>query len=65
MRSIDSLDDNRIPPLFIHGEDDEFILPRNSIDMYDRNAVVKDLKLIPKEGHAESILTDPEAYQLM
>ena len=63
MRPIDSLDDNHIPILFIHGEEDDLILPQNSIGMYERTAGVKDLKLIPKAGHAESILTDPENYQ--
>ena len=63
MRPIDSLNDNHIPILFIHGEDDDLISPQNSIDMYNRTAGKKELKLIPEVGHAESIFTDPDSYQ--
>ena len=62
MRPIDSLDSNQIPVLFIHGEADDLILPQNSIDMYERTAGMKELQLIPKAGHAESILVDPVSY---
>ena len=63
MRPIDSLDENRIPVLFIHGAEDSFIIPQNSQDMYERTRGVKELHLIPGAGHAESILTAPEDYQ--
>lgn len=63
MRPIDSLDGNKIPILFIHGEDDNLILPQNSKDMYDRTDGAKELKLIPKARHAESIVQDPENYK--
>lgn len=63
MRPVDALDDNHIPILFIHGEDDDFIPPRHSREMYERTAGEKDLKLIPGAGHAESVLTEPENYQ--
>lgn len=63
MRPIDSLDENRIPVLFIHGADDAFILPKNSRDMAERTKGPQELHLIPGAGHAESILTDPEHYR--
>ncbi len=63
MRPIDSLDDNTIPILFLHGEEDTFILPKNSMDMADRTKGKHELHLIPKAGHAESILVDPELYR--
>lgn len=63
MRPIDSLDGNLIPVLFIHGENDELIPPQNSVDMYERTAGEKELKLIPKAGHAESILIAPDYYK--
>ena len=62
MRPIDSLNENTIPVLFIHGEDDSFILPRNSEAMYERTQGPKELFLMPGAGHAESVLTDPERY---
>lgn len=63
MRPIDSLNENRIPILFIHGADDIFILPKNSQDMAERTRGPHEVRLIPGAGHAESILTDPEAYR--
>lgn len=63
MRPIDSLNDNQIPIMFIHGEDDELISHQNSIDMYNRTVGKKELHLIPKAGHADSIFTDPDSYK--
>ena len=63
MRPIDSLDDNTIPILFLHGEDDTFILPKNSMDMADRTKRKHELHLISKAGHAESILVEPALYR--
>ena len=63
MRPIDSLDENTIPILFVHGADDQFILPKNSEDMAARTKGPSALCLIPGAGHAASILTDPDAYQ--
>ena len=63
MRPIDALDDNTIPILFIHGADDTFILPKNSEAMAKRTKGYHELHLIPKAGHAMSILTAPQDYQ--
>ena len=63
MRPIDSLDENEIPILFIHGGDDSFILPKNSEDMAKRTKGYSEIHIVPKAGHAESILTDPVKYK--
>ncbi len=63
MRPIDSLNENKIPILFIHGEKDTFILPKNSKDMSKRTQGYQEYHLIKGAGHAESILTDPQTYQ--
>lgn len=63
MQPIKSLDDNQIPILFIHGEEDNFILPKNSQDMAERTKGYQELHLIPGAGHAESIFTQPEEYK--
>lgn len=63
MRPIDSLDNNTIPVLFIHGASDSFILPKNSQDMYDRTRGRKGICLIDGAEHARSVLTDPVAYE--
>ena len=63
MRPIDSLKDNRIPILFIHGAEDSFILPDHSRRMKEATQGYAELRLIPGAEHARSILTDPLAYQ--
>ena len=62
MRPVDSLDDNQIPILFIHGSDDTFIVPDNSRTMSERTAGYSEVHLIPGATHAASVLTDPESY---
>ena len=63
MRPIDSLKDNRIPILFIHGEQDDFILPQHSVNMQRATQGYSELHLIPGSGHAASVLTAPEDYR--
>jgi fermentation-respiration switch protein FrsA (DUF1100 family) len=62
MRPVDSLDDNQIPILFIHGSDDTFIVPDNSRTMSERTAGYSEVHLIEGAGHAASILTAPDDY---
>ena len=63
MRPIDALDENEIPILFIHGEDDDFIPPENARRMYGQTKGVRELHMIPGAAHAESILKEPERYE--
>lgn len=63
MRPIDSLKENRIPILFIHGAEDSFILPEHSEKMKAVTKGYAELHLIEGAGHALSIITDPEAYR--
>ena len=63
MRPIDSLKDNKIPILFIHGEEDDFILPWNSRVMREATAGYSEIHLIPGAGHAESVLKAGEDYK--
>ena len=63
MRPIDSLDDNEIPILFIHGADDTLIPPKNSGDMAARTKGRSEFRTIPGAEHAVAIITDPEMYR--
>lgn len=63
MRPIDSLADNEIPILFIHGAADSFIPPRNSEAMRDATRGYSELHLIDGAEHAKSVLTDPQGYR--
>ena len=63
MRPVDSLQDNTVPILFIHGAEDSFILPEHSEKMKNATKGYAEIHLIPGAGHAESILTDSKAYR--
>ena len=63
MRPIDALDENEIPILFIHGEEDDFILPENSKRMFERTKGVKELHIIHGAVHAGSVLKEPALYE--
>ena len=62
MRPIDSLAESRVPVLFIHGAEDDFITPDHSRRMYDAARGEKQLVLIPGAKHANSVLPDPAMY---
>ena len=62
MRPIDSLARNRIPIMFMHGQDDSLISPMNSADMYQVTEGLKELHFFPGAPHAESVLVSPESY---
>ena len=62
MRPIESLNENEIPILFIHGAEDSFIRPQNSEDMAARTKGYKEIYIIPGAGHAESVLNEPDLY---
>ena len=61
---IDSLVDNEIPILFIHGAEDDYIVPDQSKWMYELNkGTKKELHLIPGADHARSWDVDPAEYE--
>ena len=62
MRPIDALSDNHVPMMFIHGSEDTFILPDNSLRMNNATAGYSEYHLIQGAYHAQSVLTDPEQY---
>ena len=63
MRPIDSLDENTVPMLFIHGSEDDFIPPENSQRMSKRTKGYSEVRLIEGASHAFSMLTDPVTYK--
>ncbi len=61
---IDSLDDNEIPILFVHGTEDKLISYHHSEWMYERNrGSRKELHLIPDTAHAHAWNHDPAHYE--
>ena len=63
MKPIDSLKDNRIPILFIHGGSDSFVLPENSEKMKEATPGYAELHLIPYVDHTMSLISEPEEYR--
>ena len=63
MRPIDSLKDNKIPILFIHGANDTYILPSHAQKMHEASGGYSEVHLIDGAEHAASILTDPDEYR--
>lgn len=62
MRPIDSLRENTVPVLFIHGADDHVIPPEHSKRMKEATKGYAEMHLVPGADHAMSVLTDPKAY---
>ena len=62
MRPVDALKDTKTPILFLHGAQDDFILPSHSEVMYRTAKGPKALHFIEGAGHASSVLTAPQAY---
>ncbi|MBR5109100.1 MAG: alpha/beta hydrolase [Clostridia bacterium] len=63
MRPIDSLKENTVPILFIHGAADDFIPPVHSENMQKATKGYSELRLIPGAAHAMSSLSSPEEYK--
>ena len=63
MRPIESLKENTIPILFIHGADDHFVPPEHSERMKEATKGYAEIHLVPGAEHAMSILTDPKGYR--
>jgi len=63
MRPIDALKDNEIPILFIHGQKDDFILPRHSINMQKATKGYSEIWLVEEATHAASVLFDKQGWK--
>ena len=64
MRPVDALSKNRVPVLFLHGREDRFIQPENSLRMQRSTRGYSEFHMIPGASHANSVLTDPEKYEM-
>lgn len=53
----------KVPVLFIHGNEDEFTTPSNSVNLKTAKFGSAFLYLAPGAGHAESYQSDPENYR--
>ena len=62
MQPVKAIKGNKVPVLFLHGEEDHFIVPDNSRRLMEASDGYTELHLILGAGHAESVLTEPEMY---
>ena len=59
----DALSSNKIPVLFIHGEEDDFVPTRMSYENYECCVAPKQLYVVPGAGHAMSYYMDCSGYE--
>lgn len=59
---VNSLKENEIPILFVHGNDDTFVIPENTRINYSATKANKDILWVDGANHAESILKNPTVY---
>lgn len=62
IRPIDVMKDNKVPVLFFHGADDDFIVPEHSRRAYAACSAYKKLCIVEGAGHAQSYERDPVGY---
>ena len=62
--SLQSLENSRIPALFVHGEEDMYVPCSMVYENYDACAAeIKQLLTVPGAGHGLSFLVDEAAYR--
>lgn len=61
--TLDAMEVNTRPILFIHGSDDNFVPLKMSVDNYLACKAKKDLLIVPGAGHGMSYITDTAAYE--
>ena len=52
-----------LPILFVHGQNDTYILPKSSQELFEIKKGYKDLLLVNEARHTESMIEDPIGYE--
>ena len=60
--AIDNVKNSNIPTLFVHGEDDQTVPVRDAYELYNAASSKKDIYIVQKAGHGESIEKDKARY---
>ena len=61
--TLQAMKECKIPILFIHGQDDNFVPVEMTYDNYNTCKCEKELLIIPKASHAMSCFVEPEKYK--
>ena len=59
---IDKIRNSKVPVLFIHGEDDNFVPFRMCGELYDTARCEKQMLTVPQANHTEASLKQPDKY---
>lgn len=59
----EALEENRLPILFFHGEDDTYVWPESTYKNYELCRADKELVMIPKARHLCCCYEQPELYR--
>ena len=60
--SIEQVKKTKIPILFIHGSEDNFVNTNMVYSLYDACPTQKDIMVVEGAGHGQSLYLDPETY---
>ena len=60
--AIESVKKAKVPIIFIHGEDDDFVPASMSKDLFNACASSKKLLIVKGAGHGSSYMVDPKTY---
>ena len=63
--TLDAMQSNRVPVLFIHGTDDKFVPLQMTFENYKACDAPKKLFIVPGAGHGMGYYIDPVGYQKM
>ena len=63
--TLDAMQSNRVPVLFIHGTDDKFVPLQMTFENYEACDAPKKLFIVPGAGHGMGYYVDPAGYQKM
>lgn len=61
--TLDAMKQCKIPVLFIHGEDDNFVPVKMTYQNFEKCIAPKQLLIVPKAGHAMSYFIEPDEYE--
>lgn len=61
--SVAQVKKNKVPILFIHGEEDKFVPMEMVYEVYEANASSKELYISPKANHAQAYQENKETYK--
>ena len=61
---ITSMSHIKLPVMFVHGKDDRYVLPDNSLRLYEAcKSEIKELLIVEEAGHVCSFVVNPDEYE--